>query len=70
MDYRWLPWLIIIEAMLIGFLVLIFNEPSTPKVVPDSCVGIEKEMHIMNHNFDILLTEVKKNGSLKKERKS
>lgn len=70
MDYRWLPWLIIIEAMLIGFLVLIFNEPSTPKVVPDICVGIEKEMHIMNHNFDILLTEVKKNGSLKKERQS
>ena len=70
MDYRWLPWLIIIEAMLIGFLVLIFNEPSTPKVVPDSCVGIEKEMHIMNRNFDILLAEVKKNGSLKKERQS
>ena len=56
--------------MLIGFLVLIFNEPSTPKFAPDSCVGIEKEMHIMNHNFDILLAEVKKNGSLKKERQS
>ncbi len=70
MDYRWLPWLIIIEAMLIGFVVLIFNEPSTPKFAPNSCVGIEKEMHIMNHNFDILLAEVKKSGSLKKERQS
>ena len=70
MDYRWLPWLIIIEAMLIGFVVLIFNEPSTPKVVPDSCASIEREMHIMNHNFDILLAEVKKSGSLKKERQS
>lgn len=70
MDYRWLPWLIIIEAMLIGFLVLIFNEPSTPKFAPDRCVGIEKEMHIMNHNFDILLAEVNKSGSLKKELRS
>lgn len=70
MDYRWLPWLIIIEAMLIGFVVLIFNEPSTPKFVPDTYASIEREMHIMNHNFDILLAEVKKNGSLKKERQS
>ena len=70
MDYRWLPWLIIIEAMLIGFVVLIFNEPSTSKFAPNSCVGIEKEMHIMNHNFDILLAEVKKSGALKKERQS
>ena len=70
MDYRWSSWLIIIQAMLIGFLVHIPNGPSTPKVVPDSCASIEKEMHIMNHNFDILLAEVKKNGSLKKERQS
>ena len=70
MDYRWSSWLIIFQAMLIGFLVHIPNWPSTPKFAPDSCVGIEKEMHIMNHNFDILLAEVKKNGSLKKERQS
>ena len=70
MDYRLFPWLIIIEAILIGLLVLNLNEPSTPKFAPNSCVGIEKEMHIMNHNFDILLAEVKKSGSLKKELRS
>lgn len=64
MDCRWFPWLIIIEAMLIGFLVLVLNEPSTSKVDPDSCASIEKELHIMNRNFEILLAEVKKNGSL------
>ena len=70
MDYRWSSWLIIIQAMLIGFLVHIPNGPSTPKFVPDSCASIEREMHIMNHNFDILLAEVKKSGSLKKELRS
>ena len=70
MDSRWSSWFIIIQAMLIGFLVHIPNGPSTPKVAPDSCAIIEREMHIMNHNFDILLAEVKKNGSLKKERQS
>ena len=70
MDYRWSSWLIIIQAMLIGFLVHIPNGPSTPKVAPDSCASIEREMHIMNHNFDILLAEVKKSGSLKKELRS
>ena len=70
MDCRWIPRLIIIEAMLIGFVVIILNEPSTPKVASNSCTGIEKEMHIMNHNFEILLSEVKKNGALKQDQQS
>ena len=70
MSCRLIPLFIIIHATFMGFLVFTSIERSAPKLVPDSCASIEKEMHIMNHNFDILLAEVKKNGSLKKERQS
>jgi hypothetical protein len=48
----------------------IFSSYSEWAIDSKSCASIEREMHIMNHNFDILLAEVKKSGSLKKERQS